>query len=530
MSPEQCQSDNLDPRADIYSIGVIIFEMITGKLPYTGDSPLAIALKHVSEPVPSPRKYMPDLPEEVEAVILKAMSKKRQERQQSALELGEELAAAVGYTGAGGLRQTGELGSIGRPKTLESLRKTGDRQSGAKTGENEGPADLSTNSYDVSDSPDMQTGIASGRNTSALDSGRNKSGESATVNERSKGTSRIGATNTPKKGGKKTPPAHEGGTLAMTKGEDQGGGTLAMGSAAGQQGGQQEVESKGSSKLPIYIVAAVVVIAVLVVGGLKLMSGDKPADKGGTVVKNGGETTAPAAPKNIIEIPGGTFRMGRDEGKDQFGKDIPPLEVPGHLVTVKPFSIGKFEVTNREYAEFLQGSGRQAPPEWGGTNEGAADQPVFNVSWEDATEYCKWLAKKENKPYRLPTEEEWEFAARGTESRLFPWGPLYEPGIANTVELAGGKGLLLPITSSTLAKDVSPFGVIGMSGNVSEWTSSDAKLYPGNSQELAVPPNTKVARGSNYESSKSTSTATFRLLFPSTQKDPHVGFRIAMDK
>src|SRR6185369_10598 len=99
MSPEQCQSDNLDPRADIYSVGVILFEMITGHLPYTGDSPLSIALKHVSEPVPSPRKYLPDLPEEIEDVVMRAMSKRRQERQQNAMQLAEEFAEAVGYSG-----------------------------------------------------------------------------------------------------------------------------------------------------------------------------------------------------------------------------------------------------------------------------------------------------------------------------------------------------------------------------------------------------------------------------------------------
>lgn len=517
MSPEQCQSDNLDPRADIYSIGVIIYEMLTAHLPFTGDSPLAIALKHVSEPVPSPSKYIEDLDEDVEEVILRALSKRRQDRQQSAKELAEEFANAVGYA-PNNFRMTGDLSRSTFDDLPARFNTGGNRNSKTDAYENK-PTDI-------------QTHISSGRATSEL-SGR----DSATINEQGKMTGKISGTKKStggKKGNKgistgetqRDPRAESGGTLAMGRNESDGA-TIAMKSEGPQK---NTVNSASPSRTPIYIGAAVLVLVIGVFGVFKLMSGG-PQPTAQPTQTIGGNSTATPTPKlegGMIAIPGGTFRMGRDGGKDQFGEEIPIIETPANNVTVKPFYIGKYEITNKEYAEFLQASGHKAPPNWSGATEGAAEQPITNVDLNDCIAYCEWRAKKENKPYRLPTEEEWEFAARGTESRLFPWGALWEPNLSNTKELTGGKGTLLPITSKSLLPDVSPFGVIAMSGNVSEWTSSDAKLYPGNDADLQS--GLKVARGTNYANPKQTSAATFRILNVSTYKDPRVGFRIAMDK
>lgn len=499
MSPEQCQSDHLSPRADLYSIGVMLFEMITGQLPYTGDSPLAIALKHLSEPVPSPRKFLPDISEEIESVIMRAMAKKPDDRQASVLELAKEFAQAVKATGTGGLL-TGDYASLVESETI----------SGASTVAGSGRATSSLDQKDIPNGHEAPTALinAGGRKTTEMGGAKTKG---------------VSAPNTGETSG-----PHQGGTLAMGR-ESSSGGTLAMGSTKGSvETGQTPPPP---SRTGLIVGVGVVVVLISIVVGVKFFGGGTTTVNTPTpVVSSSPIANKIELPGTMIEVKGGSFKMGRDEGKDQFGNDIEPQETPAHPVTVKPFYIGKYEVTIREYAEFLQAEGYKPPPNWTPSAEGVGDQPVTSVDWNDAQAYCKWKAKKEGKPYRLPTDEEWEFAARGTESRLYPWGSIWEPNIVNTKELTGGTGALLPVTSQTLTKDVSPFGVIAMGGNVSEWVSSDATLYPGNPNQLDPKAKLKIARGGHYGSSKSTSAATTRLLNPPDFRDVHFGFRIAMDK
>ena len=500
MSPEQCQSDNLGPGADLYSIGVMLFEMITGQLPFTGESPLSIALKHLSEPVPSPRKYLPDMPEEVEAVIMRSMAKKREDRQASVSQLAREFAQAVGASGTGPLL-SGDYDSLLDSETVSGVSTLG---GGSRE----------TTEVDASDIS------GGGSATTAMNSAGRKTTEMGGNKAK---TSSGQATK-----GQNTPSTHQGGTLAMGR-ESTSGGTIAMGSSKRPIGDDGQEIVSTPSRTPIYIGAAVIVLVIAIIGVWKFAGDSGIVTNTPTPVVTA--TTAPAKadkPGTMVEIAGGTFRMGRDEGKDQFGNEIETQETPAHQITVKPFYIGKYEVTNREYAEFLQAASYKAPPGWNPANEGAADQPVTNVDWTDADTYSKWLAKKENKPYRLPTEEEWEFAARSEKSLLYAWGALWEPSIANTKDLTGGAGTLLPVISQALTKDTSTFGVIAMSGNVSEWTSSDATLYPGNPN--AIEKGLKIARGGNYGNAKTASAATTRLLNPANFKDTHFGFRVAMDK
>ncbi len=198
---------------------------------------------------------------------------------------------------------------------------------------------------------------------------------------------------------------------------------------------------------------------------------------------------APAAPPRatfepqMVRIPAGPFLMGStDEQIKQaiasgLDKDWAARERPQHTVELSEYFIGKYPVTNTEYQAFVREAGYKSPQGWDGDKypEGKSDHPVVNVSWDDAVAYCKWLSEKTGKTYRLPTEAEWEKAARSTDGRIYPWGNEWDPKKLNSKE--GGPGDTTPVGQYSPAGD-SPYGAADMSGNVWEWTNSKREKYP----------------------------------------------------
>lgn len=183
---------------------------------------------------------------------------------------------------------------------------------------------------------------------------------------------------------------------------------------------------------------------------------------------------------DFLVVPGGAFKMG-----DNFG-DGEPRERPVHQVHVDTFYIGKFEVTNADWKKFqndplyddvkIWPTGRVVPkdqsPYWtqamnhGGATPGSDKFPVLGVNWDAATAYCNWLSIKTGKKYRLPTEAEWEKAARGTDQRRFPWGNNISYEFAN---YAGAQKFDTGKEVGSYPKGVSPYGAMDMGGNVMEW-------------------------------------------------------------
>ncbi len=178
----------------------------------------------------------------------------------------------------------------------------------------------------------------------------------------------------------------------------------------------------------------------------------------------------------MVRIPVGKFLMGSSSEqvkqaiKDGASKSLVEREQPQHEVELSEYSIGKYPITNREYQTFVKGANHKPPQDWDGTlyPSEKGDHPVAYVSWEDANAFCKWLSEKTNKAYRLPTEAEWEKAARGKDGDTWPWGNEFGEGNANTDEAKiGGTS---PVGQFSPQGD-SHSDCADMIGNVWEWCS-----------------------------------------------------------
>lgn len=201
----------------------------------------------------------------------------------------------------------------------------------------------------------------------------------------------------------------------------------------------------------------------------------------------------------MVRIPAGKLLMGSTkeqaaqvikEGGENW-KAWVAREQPQHTVELSEYSIGKYPITNREYQAFVREAKYSPPQGWDGDQFPAekGSHPVVNVSWDDATAYCKWLGEKTKKNYRLPTEAEWEKAARGEGGRIYPWGNDFDPKKANMSE--SNIGDTSDVGKFSPQGD-SPYGCADMAGNVWEWCNDwfSEKEYEGRTGK-----NTKNPRG-----------------------------------
>jgi formylglycine-generating enzyme required for sulfatase activity len=179
----------------------------------------------------------------------------------------------------------------------------------------------------------------------------------------------------------------------------------------------------------------------------------------------------------MVLVPAGEFLMGSDDGAD---------EKPPHRVYLDAFSIDKYETTNALYRRFMDATNRAAPWYWSDAKGNGATQPVVGVSWGDADAYCRWAGK------RLPTEAEWEKAARGTDGRKYPWGEQWDASRANWGESKLGK--TAPVGS--YPGGVSPYGAHDMAGNAWEWVADwyDKDYYQRSPERNPKGPDSGSAR------------------------------------
>ncbi|MEJ5309549.1 MAG: SUMF1/EgtB/PvdO family nonheme iron enzyme [Anaerolineae bacterium] len=240
----------------------------------------------------------------------------------------------------------------------------------------------------------------------------------------------------------------------------------------------------------------------------------------------------------LVAIPTGAFLMGTSEEqaaalkkKYKWAKALNfEDEHPQHTVTLQAFEIGKYPVTNAEYAEFVKATGYRAPEHWrnGVLPEDLADHPVVYVTWRDALAYVTWLREATGQPYRLPTEAEWEKAARGTEGRLWPWGDEWDPHRCNLKP--AGPGATTPVGRYSPRGD-SFYGCADMAGNVWEWCSSLYQPYPyqaDDGREDLEADGTRVLRGGSwYNDNPASARCAFRAWIGPDYWSVDSGFRVA---
>ena len=229
----------------------------------------------------------------------------------------------------------------------------------------------------------------------------------------------------------------------------------------------------------------------------------------------------------VVTIPAGPFWMGSPPDDAEAAEN----EKPRRREVLPTYAIGRYPVTNAEYAAFVQATDHRPPEHWpdGRVPPGLQDHPVVYVSHEDAEAYCRWLSRVTGRFYRLPTEGEWEKAARGPwpEARRYPWGDEWRPDFCNTRE-AGREGTT-PVHQFE-GVNRSPFGVVDLAGNVWEWTSSWYERYPGSTYEsLHFGRDYRVVRGGSWRNGRGEARISCRGRYKPGVRRPYLGFRVVLE-
>lgn len=248
---------------------------------------------------------------------------------------------------------------------------------------------------------------------------------------------------------------------------------------------------------------------------------------------------------DLVPVAGGPTLLGWDQGE--------PEERPQHPVVLRSFKLARTPVTNLEYLGFMAAGGYHEPrywlPDgwnwlaqkaisqpafWGDVQFGQPDQPVVGVSWYEAVAYTAWLAEASRQPIRLPSEAEWERAARGQTGRLWPWGNTFVPKAANVAQSQLGQSSRV----GAFPAGATPDGILDLAGNVWEWTNSRwgrawqtlEYAYPYNSADGREDPTgryARVMRGGSWFDPWPESRSTKRARYLPGSRASNIGFRVA---
>jgi len=435
MSPEHIRGETCDIRSDLYSLGVVFFQLLSGRLPFENDSATAVQIAHLSSPAPSLLILDPELPTGCDDIVQKLLAKNPNERYQTTADLLRDLTAHGAHAG---------------PATLRPRMNPALRQAIAKA---------EAIPFHEATSPAMEARhVAQGEPEGAIP---------AVV----------------------SPPQ--------------------AGFSAATMGGSSP-EKKGRTARTAIAVLTVLVIVAAVAIFLVPRPAKVPNANSGSVHGDAQSTPPPVssdAHGRMLLVGAGPFHFGQKGAADAETIDLPP------------FYIDETEVSNSEYLRFCEATGHAASqtPNY----KTHPDHPVSGVSYEDALAYASWAGK------RLPTEAEWEKAARGTDERIYPWG--------DAAWTADVPSQLQPVSSGPARR--SPYGAYNMAGNVWEWTGSP---YTPQQPDIAAMKRLvggvnfsstwQVIKGGSFSPGGSDNFAISRRRgLPTDARSPWIGFRCVRD-
>jgi serine/threonine protein kinase len=468
MSPESFNG-NKSPQTDIWSAGVILYEMLTGEYPFNSEAIYGLVLAIQQEEMkPLPDSVSPELRD----VIGHALEKDREKRTQTA----REMRLAV-------------------ERVLHKLKV------GADYVPPETPQKPEEVTWKILDPPTQEKQVSA--STEAVNNAEATLPLPATsAKTLPSQTQPMEAERTSEKKIENTRDWHEVERERIAREQAE--------LKSISKGLEQKTDGNQNNKILLAIGGAF--LTVLLVGGLFWAMSGKSSTTANTLksnseivstntgnisANNSNQTNIPPAPTGMVYVPGGEFMMGRDDGKSE-------AEKPAHKVSVNPFFMDIYEVTVQKYDN---------------PNNDSKGYPKVGVNWQQADEYCRKNGK------RLPTEEEWEFAARGTQNFIYPWGNDWKDGNANIGSQA--------LSEVGKFKGASPFGIYDMVGNAWEWTSNDFKAYPNGKlpEDFVGKPNLKTIRGGSFESTKNFATTTYRIGWQATGAANYdrTGFRCVKD-
>ena len=223
----------------------------------------------------------------------------------------------------------------------------------------------------------------------------------------------------------------------------------------------------------------------------------------------------------MVAVPAGEFVMGSDKGDAS--------ERPPHRVAIKPFALAKVEVTVAQWRACVEAGGCEAISQMNTADDALS---MLNVSWDDAAAYAKWLSEKTGKKYRLPSESEWEYAARAGTKSPYWWGDKVSAEFASCKDCGGEYSKLSP--PSDVALKANPFGLVSMSGGVSEWVLDCwHNNYEGATDDGSARVEDscarRVLRGGSWRDDHKHITVSSRGFYDHDVRYLYNGFRVALE-
>jgi len=478
MSPEHFSGLKLDGRSDIFSFGAVLYELVSGEQAFPGETISNVMYRIINEdPIPL-RRLNPDLPPALDVCLRKALAKDRARRYAKAADLARDLRTAI---------RKGPLPADSKIAATVKMPSRREVQPRVSRGRPLWPWILLGGGILVALvlmlGPRMRARVA----PRAIPTPPPVSQPAEDEVARPKAAAEEAARHKPAE--EEAQRRAEAGRLAEERRQlEEEKARLAKQQAA-LEGERKKAAEQAARR--------------------KAIETEAPRISAGAVQRRGEDNA------EMVYIPAGTFTMGDTHG------DGLPNEKPSHQVSVQAFWIDRAEVTFAQIARIVRAAGARPKLERLRELRGRDQHPAIHVTWHDASAYCRMVGK------RLPTEAEWEYAARGTDGRRYPWGETWDPDRARVEGSGRGQGAA-PVGSHP--SGASPFGVLDMAGNVWEWTSSLEKPYPyvtTDGREDPSAPGPRVIRGGAWKMKPRALRTTSRHSADPATRAPIIGFRCA---